>query len=161
MHLGIPYLILESEPPAPIGRNIFNWRFHFGSSLNTFLTHSSIVKIPNSQLEGQALYTRPPHSYIYTPLGMVWEGQWNRRGRARDNARVWQGLFCKYIIDIGEKDRNWPGWQRAAVHRHSLDSLHTINDSLKKISQYPSGGIFFEIFFSSTCKDIDAFIHSP
>jgi len=49
-------------------------------------------------------------------------------------------LFCKYIIYIyrGEEqvaERGPPrAIQGAAVHRHSLDSLHTINDSLKKIS---------------------------
>jgi len=73
----------------------------------------------------------------------------------RNGARQWGDSYVKEgrvevvlcIVDIGE-GRDWPGRrerhlgdQKAAVHRHSLDRLNTINDSLKKkgLLSSPSG----------------------
>jgi len=144
----------ESEPPAPINRNIFHWRIfpfrQFIKYVCTYLTHSPIVKnisrIPN-------LKAREPSTLLHihitgTPLGM------GPLGRAAEQA--WKGerwvrecgnvsfVNISYTVYRGEGQ----GLARVAErgpHSHSLDSLHTINDSLKKKYQYPSGDIFFKI----------------
>ena len=74
--------------------------------------------------------------------------------RTRNGVRLWRGLSVEgervkeafgcsiFVIPIVRGGRDWPGRgerrlgdQNAAVHRHSLDRLTMINDSLKNIKK--------------------------
>jgi len=58
-------------------------------------------------------------------------------GKMRNGARQWQTSFCKNVNSSGRAGtgpcggERPPGTPGAAVHRHILDRMNAINDSLK------------------------------
>jgi len=132
---------IESEPPAPINRNIFHWRiFPFRQFIkySTSLTHSSIVKnisrIPN-------LKASEPTTLLHTyPFGDGTVGKGSGTGvegreMVRECGRV-SFVNMPYTVYRGEgQGLAWVA--ERGPHSHSLDSLHTINDFLKKNISIP------------------------